>query len=459
MVLVAAGNTFTGTVPEVSLKSALNRTPLPRESTIVLGAEMLQNPVFKNGFTNWNDVNGHWSYDATARAAKYDGSTVFSTLSTTSVSVTAGWYRLSVTTSAGATGTLEVEVTGVSASLLDTSLGRTERYFKLTSGVKTITAKTANLVGFVTSISLQVAVARQASQKISLTLDDGGVVAYEVRIAVNPDSGKTSILLGKDAGLYAFNLDGCFAIGNNSLKNGGYDCVVIGADSAADLIPLNPYEGSRDNTSLGFAALQGVTTGDRNIAIGKYALYNTAAENDNLALGNGAGSGTTATGGVFIGTDAGLGETVNEMLHIGSAGSTLIRGSFPNHNMQIGFTNWLTAIGATVDIHDGFGVRPSLRFRGGYRPQAVTKTTTYTVTINDYLVLCNATAGVFTLTLPTATSVSGQVFEFISIGTGGADVTIDGNGAETINGVANFVLANQYEKVRLYSTGTEYLIL
>ena len=455
-VILIGGTAFTGAVSLVSLESAINRTPLPRESAIVLGDEMLPNPVFKNGFTDWVDVDGHWSYNATEKAADHDGAAVSSVLSTTSMSVAAGWYRLSMAVSAGFTGSVEAIVNGVAASQIVANAGQTEHYFQLTAGVKTIEITGFIFVGFVTSVSLQAAIRREASSSIAITLDNGSVVALETRVAVNPDSGKTSILIGKDAGLYSFNLDGCFAVGNNSLKNGGYNCTIVGTESASDLVPLNSAEGSHNNTSLGAFSLQGVTIGDDNIAIGKFAMYGGGAANGNIAIGNGAGDSVTGSYGIFIGEVAGASETEDNMLHVGSLG--YLRGNLTDHNLQLGFTNASTAIGATLDINYGFGARPSLRFRGGYRPQSVTKTTTYTATIDDYLVICDSTSGAFTVTLPTATSVTGQIFEFVSSASSN-DVTIDGDGSETINGAANFVLANQYEKVRLYSTGTEYLII
>ena len=88
-------------------------------------------------------------------------------------------------------------------------------------------------------------------------------------------------------------------------------------------------------------------------------------------------------------------------------------------------------------------------------------TAAYTVTHNDNAIECNATSGAFTVTLP-AVSGAGVGIGF-TLGIGKSDssaniVTIDGNGAETINGQVNYLLRQRYQGVELVNNGTEWSV-
>lgn len=67
----------------------------------------------------------------------------------------------------------------------------------------------------------------------------------------------------------------------------------------------------------------------------------------------------------------------------------------------------------------------------------VTKTADYTATANDLYIRCNHASTPFTITLPAATG-SGRVL--IIKNRGAANVTIDGNASETIDGNLTLVL-------------------
>lgn len=102
---------------------------------------------------------------------------------------------------------------------------------------------------------------------------------------------------------------------------------------------------------------------------------------------------------------------------------------------------------------------------GGRQMATVTKTTTYTATVTDRTILCDATAGAFTVTLPTAAAAydsalaTGTVLTLIKTDSGANAVTIDGDGSETINGATTQALAAQWDKLTIISTGTAWLII
>lgn len=86
-------------------------------------------------------------------------------------------------------------------------------------------------------------------------------------------------------------------------------------------------------------------------------------------------------------------------------------------------------------------------------------TLTDTIALTDYTITADATAGAITVNLPTAASASGYIFNIKKIDISVNAVTIDGNGAETIDGSTTQTLLIQYESITIQSSGTTWHIL
>ncbi len=89
----------------------------------------------------------------------------------------------------------------------------------------------------------------------------------------------------------------------------------------------------------------------------------------------------------------------------------------------------------------------------------LTKTTTYPVVAADdrAVILCNATSGAFTVTLPLLSAVNdGFTVWIIKIDSSANAVTVDGNGAETLNGSATKDLSLQYSIVKVFAEASEW---
>lgn len=80
---------------------------------------------------------------------------------------------------------------------------------------------------------------------------------------------------------------------------------------------------------------------------------------------------------------------------------------------------------------------------------------TYTVTANDCVVDC--TANTFTVTLPTAIGLQGQIFTVKNSGTG--VVTLAAASGEFIDGAATQIMPVQYESLTIVSTNTGWVII
>lgn len=85
------------------------------------------------------------------------------------------------------------------------------------------------------------------------------------------------------------------------------------------------------------------------------------------------------------------------------------------------------------------------------------KTTTYTATDADGVILCNATSAAFTVTLPTAVGRTGKRYSLIKTDSSANAITVDPSGAETINGDTTVSLATQYATLAIVSNGTNWI--
>jgi hypothetical protein len=85
-----------------------------------------------------------------------------------------------------------------------------------------------------------------------------------------------------------------------------------------------------------------------------------------------------------------------------------------------------------------------------------TKTTTYTLTTTDQIILADASGGAFTLTLPAASGNTGLTFYITKIDSSTNIVTIDGNSSETIDGTTTKLLGSQYDSIVITCNGSNW---
>jgi hypothetical protein len=94
-------------------------------------------------------------------------------------------------------------------------------------------------------------------------------------------------------------------------------------------------------------------------------------------------------------------------------------------------------------------------------------TATYQILVTDHLLAADSTAGAFTGTLPaladayqllTATEGVGQEI-IVVLRVDGGDFTLEGSGAETINGAANITLDDAGDVIVVRATATEWTII
>ncbi|MGH8895493.1 MAG: hypothetical protein ACRDZ4_00375, partial [Egibacteraceae bacterium] len=81
------------------------------------------------------------------------------------------------------------------------------------------------------------------------------------------------------------------------------------------------------------------------------------------------------------------------------------------------------------------------------------------ITAIDDILLGTGGAGGITLTLPTAASMFRRVLTVVKVDAAAGAVTVDGSGAETIDGALSVLIASQYESVDFYSDGASWHVL
>lgn len=236
-------------------------------------------------------------------------------------------------------------------------------------------------------------------------------------------TGNENVIIGLEGG----------ASGNNGLRVGGNRNVLLGSRTSG-------YTGSTTgNITIGSYIVH--TGGDAKLNIGNVIygtnMYNTAV-----------GSSTPVTNG-RIGIKVAAPSTT---LHIYSEAANtsglrlerLTSASPTSAGQAIG----VDSNGNVVTIVSG---GPSTISILNY----VEKTAIYTFNpASDYTVNC--TANTFNLTLPTAVGITGQIFVAKNVGAG--VITLNTTSSQTIDGALT-VTINQYESVKVQSTGANWIII
>jgi hypothetical protein len=130
-------------------------------------------------------------------------------------------------------------------------------------------------------------------------------------------------------------------------------------------------------------------------------------------------------------------------------------------NVEPNPTEAVVIVAAVVNAGPGGSgsilVRPTSIPRFNSLPCA-TKTANYTATAKDATILCDASAGAFTITLLPAAGLAGHVFSIKKLDSSANAVTIAADGAETIDGNISISMAVQWTCLTVQSNGTDWFI-
>lgn len=90
---------------------------------------------------------------------------------------------------------------------------------------------------------------------------------------------------------------------------------------------------------------------------------------------------------------------------------------------------------------------------------AVTKTSNYTVTGDDYNLLGDASGGAFAFNLPPVANVPGCFFILSKSDSSANAVTVTPDGTEKINGLSSVLLSSQYDNITIFAGASGWEII
>ena len=101
----------------------------------------------------------------------------------------------------------------------------------------------------------------------------------------------------------------------------------------------------------------------------------------------------------------------------------------------------------------------SVTFGGGAKHAITTVSASTSLDASYYTIIVDASSGDVTLSLPPVTTYPGQIYYIKKIDNSANIVTIDGSGAETIDGVLTQLLTTQYQKIVIQNNGISWYIV
>lgn len=116
--------------------------------------------------------------------------------------------------------------------------------------------------------------------------------------------------------------------------------------------------------------------------------------------------------------------------------------------------------GGSTDQYYHFTLAEHTRLSGKVNVlQTTTKTSTYNITTADYTIRCDGSGGGFTVTLPNATTCTGQIFAVKKVSTSGNIITIATTSSQTIDGSLTAPISVPYLSLNIQSNGTNWDII
>lgn len=215
--------------------------------------------------------------------------------------------------------------------------------------------------------------------------------------------------------------------------------------------------------------INGLTDGTKDLSISALTCAGTATFNGNVAIGNASSDTLTIT--AVLGSSLALGTTFSydigaatvglRSLYLGASDSAArtvrVLAGAVSASYSITLPTAAPSVSNSVMALTSAGV-------GTFEPKstrAVTsKTTTYTATLADDVILVDGSGAAWTLSLPAAASSTGKVLQVVRTDNTPANaVTIDGNASETIQGATTRALYTQYESVTIVCDGSNWQVL
>lgn len=212
-----------------------------------------------------------------------------------------------------------------------------------------------------------------------------------------------------------------------------------------------------NNLAVGINCLVSNTTGNSNVALGNTSLRDNTTGVQTTALGEAAlrthisGFWNTAVGyNTGIGITTGISNTIIGAnvtgLPADLSNNVIIADGAGNRRINV-IDNGFIGLSTTTP-NSGVHITTSLSL------SYVSVTSVYTVLSTDYTVDC--TANTFTVSLPTATGITGRIYVVKNSGAG--TITLDPSGSETIDGASTQVVVSG-SFLMIQSNGANWIVI
>ena len=221
----------------------------------------------------------------------------------------------------------------------------------------------------------------QAGMKLTTTSSENSFLGYKA--GWQSTTTNKSVMVGTNAGYQLTASNNVTAVGFNALESSGSSCNSCTGIGTNVLLQAT----GTTNTAIGGLAGANITSGANNFCAGYSAYVPTATASDQMSIQN-----------AIYGT--------------GNSGATTTVSTG-----KIGF--YVKAPASTVEINGSLGLT------------YIAKTANYTATVSDHTINC--TANTFTVTLPTAVSITGRQYTVVNSGSG--TITIGTTSSQTFTNI------------------------
>lgn len=234
------------------------------------------------------------------------------------------------------------------------------------------------------------------------------------------------------------------------------DVTGSGTGSFAATIASNAVSNSKFRQS----AAQSVVGNSTNATADVADISASAA--DQILRANGSGT-AIAFGSIDLSKSGAVGSSILSVPNGGTGDASFTAYSvICGGTTSTGVLQNVSGIGSSGQVltSNGAGALPTWQASGGGGSNlaVTTKTTTYSITTADALILLDSSGGAFTVTLPTAVGNTGKQFYLKKTTNDFNVVTVATTSSQTIDGVTTRTLVTQYEQYYIVSDGSNWVI-